>query len=84
MDSIIVVYTFSQMTLLGLMQKIAFRRGRNRLILKLLEITAELSLNRSLRRILLPLLDGNKREVGRLYRASIRLSKISFSSASVR
>ena len=51
---------------------------------KPLELTAKLSLNRLLRRFLLPLLDGNKREVGRLYRVSIRLSKISFSSTSVR
>jgi len=53
-------------------------------MLKLLELTAKLSLNRSPRRFLLPLLDGNKREIGRLYKVSIRLSKISFSPIGVR
>jgi hypothetical protein len=61
-DSIIVAYTFSQMTSLDLMQRIAFRRGRNRLMSKLLELTAKLSLNRLTKRLLLPLLDSNKRE----------------------
>ena len=51
---------------------------------KLLELTTELSLNRLTRRLLLLPLDGNKREMGRPYRASIRLSKIFFSSVSVR
>jgi len=45
------------------MRRIVFRRGRNRLILKLLELTAELSLNRLIKRLLLPPLDSNKREV---------------------
>ena len=84
MDSVIVPYTFSQITSLGSIRRIAFRRGRNYLILKPSELTAKLSLNRSPKRLLLAPLDGNKREVGRLYRASIRSSKISFSSASVR
>ena len=53
-------------------------------MLKLLELTAELSLNRLLKRLLLPLLDSNKQEAGRLCRVNIRLSKISFSSISVR
>jgi len=61
-DFVIVAYTFSQITLLGLMRRIVFRRGRNRLISKLLEPTAKLSLNRLTRRLLLLLLDGNKRE----------------------
>ena len=51
---------------------------------KLLELTTELSLNRLIRRLLLLLLDSNKREAGRPYRASIRSSKIFFSSISVR
>ena len=51
---------------------------------KLLELTAKLSLNRLPKRLLLPPLDGNKQEAERLCRASIRLSKISFSSASIR
>jgi len=59
-DSIIVVYTFSQITLLDLMRRIAFRRGRNRLMLKSLKPTAELSLDRLIKRLLLPPLDGNK------------------------
>jgi len=84
MGSITVAYTFSQTISLGLIQRITFRRGRNCLISKPSELTAELSLNKSPRRFLLPLLDSNKQEVGRLYRASIRLSKISFSSTSVR
>jgi len=45
------------------MRRIAFRRGRNRLMSKSLEPTAKLSLNRLTKRLLLPLLDGNKREV---------------------
>ena len=53
-------------------------------MLKSSESTAELNLNRLLRRLLLPLLDGNKREAGRLYKVNIRLSKISFSPIGVR
>ena len=60
MDSIIVVYTFSQTISLGLIQRITFRRGRNCLMSKLLELTAKLSLNRLLKRLLLPPLDSNK------------------------
>ena len=84
MDFITVVYTFSQIISLGLIQRITFKRGRNRLILKLLELTTKLSLNRSPRRLLFTPLDSSKREVGRLCRANIRLSKIFFRSTSVR
>ena len=69
---------------LGLIQRIAFRRGKNCLILKPLESTAELNLNKLPKRLLLPPLDGNKREAGRLYKVNIKLSKISFSFTSVR
>jgi hypothetical protein len=53
-------------------------------MLKLLEPTTKLSLDRLTRRLLLPPLDSNKQKVGRPYRASIRSSKIFFSSISVR
>ena len=47
-------------------------------------LTAELSLDKSLERFLLAPLDGSKREVGRLYRAGIRSSRISLSPTGVR
>jgi len=53
-------------------------------MLKLLKLITKLSLDRLIRRLLLPPLNNNKQEVGRLYRASIRLSKVSFSSMSIR
>jgi hypothetical protein len=53
-------------------------------MLKLLTLTAELSLDKSPKRFLLVPLDGSKREVGRLYRANIRLSRISLSPIGVR
>jgi len=59
-DFVIVAYTFSQITSSDSIRRIAFRRGRNCLILKLLELTAELSLNRLTKRLLLPPLDSNK------------------------
>jgi len=61
-DSIIVAYTFSQMTLLDLMRRIAFKRGRNYLMSKSSEPTAKLNLDRLTKRLLLLPLDGNKRE----------------------
>ena len=53
-------------------------------MLKLLKLTTKLSLNRLTRRLLLPLLNSNEQETGRLCRANIKSSKISFSFISVR
>ena len=51
---------------------------------KPLESTDKLNLDKLLKRLLLAPLDNNKQETGRLCKASIRSSKISFSSVSVR
>ena len=53
-------------------------------MLKSLKPTAELSLNKLIKRLLLLPLDSNKWEAERLYRANIKLNKISFSFISVK
>ena len=74
----------SHITLSDALLRIASRRGRNYLISKSSTLTAKLSLDKSPKRFLLAPLDSSKREAGRLYRANIRLSRISLSPIGVR
>jgi len=60
MESVIVVWTLSHITLSDALLRIASRRGRNCLISKLLALTAELSLDELLKGFLLVPLNGSK------------------------
>jgi len=73
-DSIIVVIVLLQMSLSNSRLITDFRKGVNRLILKLLKLTKEPSRIRSWRRLLQLALDGSSRAVGRFCNTRIRLT----------
>jgi hypothetical protein len=73
-DSLTASYTLSQRCLSGSLLITAFRRGLTRSISKSSELIEELSLAKSLKRFLPPLLERRRRDAGRIWKAEMRSS----------